>query len=252
MIGRHFLCYSASAPRVKRQYTICSSMNDTVRSALLELAQSVLDKKEIAFKDEVLLGQDQSDIDLTLKTYNMPKGLATAIHAAGSGKVTGNEIAPDGKAVSSGKDGMFYIKGPMGRGLQMKPDGQHVAFCAGTGVLVFLDLVSQLLLLNIFKKQGKAIPSGMDYFQPGFKFHLYVAFQDRKQSIGLDLIEALVDINKELGCDNFELTLRMADGKGTKQPRWNPEYVESELGKYAGQLKKVWVCGPPSLNQMFD
>ena len=74
------------------------------------------------------------------------------------------------------KENTFYIKGPMGRGLQMKPDGQHVAFCAGTGVLVFLDLVSQLLLLNIFQKQGKELPAGLDFFKPGFKFHLYVAF----------------------------------------------------------------------------
>jgi len=34
----------------------------------------------------------------------------------------------------------------MGRGLQLKPTGLHVAFCAGTGVLVFLDLVAHLLL----------------------------------------------------------------------------------------------------------
>ena len=45
---------------------------------------------------------------------------------------------------------IYYIKGPMGRGLQLSPSGTHVAFCAGTGALVFLDLVSQLLILNCF------------------------------------------------------------------------------------------------------
>lgn len=45
---------------------------------------------------------------------------------------------------------MFNIKGPMGRGLEMKSSGVHVAFCAGTGVLVFLDLVAHLLMRNIF------------------------------------------------------------------------------------------------------
>jgi len=40
----------------------------------------------------------------------------------------------------------YYIKGPMGKGLQLQPTGVHVAFCAGTGALVFLDLVATLLI----------------------------------------------------------------------------------------------------------
>jgi len=45
---------------------------------------------------------------------------------------------------------MFFIKGPMGRGLEIKETGLHVAFCAGTGVLVFLDLVAHLLMRNYY------------------------------------------------------------------------------------------------------
>jgi len=48
---------------------------------------------------------------------------------------------------------MFKIKGPMGRGLEIKSQGLHFAFCAGTGVLVFLDLVAHLLMRNIFKSK---------------------------------------------------------------------------------------------------
>ena len=33
----------------------------------------------------------------------------------------------------------------MGKGLQMKSKGVHIAFTAGTGCLVFLDLVAHLL-----------------------------------------------------------------------------------------------------------
>ena len=46
---------------------------------------------------------------------------------------------------------LFYIKGPMGKGLCMEESGCHVAFCAGTGVLVFLDLLSHLLLRAYYK-----------------------------------------------------------------------------------------------------
>ena len=46
---------------------------------------------------------------------------------------------------------VFNVKGPMGKGLCIEPSGVHVAFCAGTGVLVFLDLVSHLLLRSYYK-----------------------------------------------------------------------------------------------------
>lgn len=37
------------------------------------------------------------------------------------------------------------IKGPLGKGLEIQPTGVHIAFTAGTGSLVFLDLVTHLL-----------------------------------------------------------------------------------------------------------
>lgn len=37
----------------------------------------------------------------------------------------------------------------MGKGLCVKQTGVHVAFAAGTGVLVFVDLVMQLALSNM-------------------------------------------------------------------------------------------------------
>ena len=46
---------------------------------------------------------------------------------------------------------VFEIKGPMGKGLCIEESGVHIAFCAGTGVLVFLDLLSHLLLRAYYK-----------------------------------------------------------------------------------------------------
>ena len=43
----------------------------------------------------------------------------------------------------------------MGKGLQIEERGVHVAFCAGTGVLVFLDIVAHLMVRNtmhLFKR----------------------------------------------------------------------------------------------------
>ena len=34
----------------------------------------------------------------------------------------------------------------MGLGLNISPTGKHIAFAAGTGILVFIDLVAHLIL----------------------------------------------------------------------------------------------------------
>ena len=41
----------------------------------------------------------------------------------------------------------------MGLGLELKPRGKHIAFAAGTGILVFLDLVAHLIL-RVIKISG--------------------------------------------------------------------------------------------------
>ena len=47
----------------------------------------------------------------------------------------------------------FRIKGPLGRGLQIQPGGVHVAFCGGTGLLVFIDLVGHLIMRNCIQSR---------------------------------------------------------------------------------------------------
>ena len=59
-----------------------------------------------------------------------------------------------------------------------------------------------------------------------------------------------MDLEKALGLDNFKDTVRLSQTDGLKLLRWTPDYIESELsGK---SLQKVWVCGPPAVNEMFD
>ena len=40
----------------------------------------------------------------------------------------------------------FEVKGPIGKGLDLKGSGTHVVFTSGTGILVFLDLITHLIL----------------------------------------------------------------------------------------------------------
>lgn len=106
MIGRHFLVFNDNSRRIKRQYTICSSIDKSIMDQLLALASSVTNGGNSTFDGTFLRGEDQDSIGLTLKTYEVKNGLATSIHNS-----------------DVGSDAAFYIKGPMGRGLQLKPTG---------------------------------------------------------------------------------------------------------------------------------
>jgi len=92
----------------------------------------------------------------------------------------------------------------------------------------------------------------MEMYDRDFVFHLYCAFQDRDQAIGLELIEALESINQKLGLSNFKAIIRLSITAGPKLPRWTPSYLEEQLTPLAGKIKRIWVCGPPSLNQTCD
>lgn len=51
---------------------------------------------------------------------------------------------------------------------------------------------------------------------------------------------------------NFKAIVRLSITDGPKLPRWTPHYIESELLPLAGKMRRVWVCGPPAINEMFD
>jgi hypothetical protein len=48
-------------------------------------------------------------------------------------------------------NGHFLVKGPVGKGLGITNEskGVHIAFTAGTGILVFMDLVTRIYLSRI-------------------------------------------------------------------------------------------------------
>ena len=64
----------------------------------------------------------------------------------------------------------------MGLGLDIRTEGTHIAFTAGTGVLVFLDLVAHLLRKNL-----GILTTTEDGFlhQSRFKLVLFVSFPSK-------------------------------------------------------------------------
>ena len=90
------------------------------------------------------------------------------------------------------------------------------------------------------------------HYEPDFVFHLYMSFSERDQAIGLEVVEALEKVNQKLGLNNFKAIVRLSRCEGRKEPRWTPDYIENQMTPLAGHIQRIWVCGPPMVNQIFD
>lgn len=91
------------------------------------------------------------------------------------------------------KKSSYLIKGPMGKGLDIRKEGTHVAITAGTGVLVFLDLVAHLLRKNL------GLLSEAENLQlnaKNFKFVLFVSFPTKNDIIGYELCSGLKKVSR--------------------------------------------------------
>jgi len=131
----------------------------------------------------------------------------------------------------------------MGKGLSMTSEtkGSHIAFSAGTGILVFIDLVAKIALSEL-----GLIPE-QDRLHPEFKFILYASFLNKDDAIALELLEKLAEFVKSRGSNSFKLNLLMID---KTRKRWDEQFILQCLKETA--CEKVWVCGPPIMQEQFD
>ena len=72
-------------------------------------------------------------------------------------------------------------------------------------------------------------------------------------AIGLNICEALEKVNRKLGEANFKLTVRISKRwDGFRGQVWDKSFVEENLMPYAGKIKKIWISGPPGMNETLD
>ena len=82
MVAKHFTVSSLALPHIKRQYTICQTMEVQVLKALYKLAKDILDSgpgSHIRLDENLFNSDDTNKISLTMKDYKRPSGLATQI-----------------------------------------------------------------------------------------------------------------------------------------------------------------------------
>ncbi len=119
-------------------------------------------------------------------------------------------------------------------------------------MLVFIDLVAFMVRLNL------NLLGGYDsdrLNKQTFKFVLYGTFAKREEVPGVDMIEGLLELTQKQNLGNFEFIVRYSSQGG---PRWDEEFIERQVeihhkaSQDSGGIKKIWVCGPPVMNELFD
>jgi len=131
-----------------------------------------------------------------------------------------------------------------GLGLNEHSTGIHVAYAAGTGVLVFIDLVAYLI-----RHQINCLHGDEARLSENFVFIFNVAFSNKDSAIALKFLQ----LANELESKNFELRLVIRSGEdGHDNTKWDQKNVVGALQALPEVPEKVWVCGPPYLNEMFD
>lgn len=225
MLGKHFLLcdktFREDNKIIHRHYTIANCMRKEFYETIIKAIQDQSEPNKNAVK-QILTTDDKSDLSLTIKNYNVMKGLATRIS---------NPL---------NETFQFEIRGPMGKGLGLTHEsvGDHYAFAAGTGILVFIDLVARIALSHM------GLVDGLQKLNPNFRFTLFVSYATRKDAIALTLLENLA----KMCPSQFELRLRISE---EKMPRWTDKFIEKNVVE-AKDIRKIWVCGPPMMSEQFD
>ena len=81
---------------------------------------------------------------------------------------------------------------------------------------------------------------------------MYAAFPSKAEGVAYDLMEALSDYCRRKNSKTFELIPRLSKEK-INPKRWDIPWVESTLLSYpAAEVQRMWVCGPPVMNETFD
>ena len=75
----------------------------------------------------------------------------------------------------------------MGKGLDIQAEGTHIAFSAGTGCLVFVDLVAHLVRKNL----GLLDADEEAQLGVNFKFVMFMSFPKRDEAIAYDICAGL-------------------------------------------------------------
>lgn len=117
---------------IRRHYTEAFAMRKDIYNNLIKLCNkpTLEEGAKAAYEVAACIKKANEDsVCLTIKNYRIKYGLSSFIF----------------DDINKGFQ-LYEIQGPLGPGLNIQTKGIHAAFSAGTGVLVFIDLVAHLII----------------------------------------------------------------------------------------------------------
>ncbi len=247
-LGRHFkVSFNRKGSRA-RQYTTALALTETnteLRQDIYNYFKSLMDKSDDSFFENNVSYEDFTDnLSLFIKNYPFPKALSRDLHS----------IDLDGQ----GND--LVIEGPIGRGLELSANstGTHTIICAGTGILPFIDFLNVFLFKTMYQLIKEKIGKGsaekvnvykmpLDNIMEGLEVKFFGAFANKKEIIGLDIIEKLAEISKKYKVNNFNAIMK---GYGDENIVQTKEYFSADFFRKNLTLEeeKYYIVGPPKMN----
>lgn len=211
-------------------------MRPEVYKSLLAIAAG---ENEAAAKtlQKAMALNNSKDLALTMKRYDVG-GLSQLVHG---------DIDEQNQR--------FAVKGPMGKGLELKP-GKSVAFAAGTGVLVFVDLIAHMILRRVAERGGPNLISKTQAecsLPANFQLELYTSFYSEDEALGLTLINALESMYEEQEKCPFVHVGRLNTIPEQKAVRWDESFFRKKFMHFENEnVSKVYICAPPIVQEFFD
>lgn len=235
-LGMSYCVTSVYDPKT-RYYSICDSMREDVYGRYCDIFNSTAEDTPISFRDLKVQDFIDDSLEFVIKRCAL------------------SDSSLSKQLIDAEKFHRFYAYGPIGKPFDFKPEnteGINMIFCAGTGILPFMDLFAYLGR-KMMKKSGYYQDEEFDEISDKAYFIIYAYFPTRKDAIGIELVEAVQKIYKKhfMG-DQFYFNLILTQEGGEK---FNDDELMELIQDYstANQgINRLQVCGPPSMNLQFQ
>jgi len=247
-LGRHFKVSFNQKNAIARQYTTAlalTEMNTQFRQDAFEYFTRIMSgQSESSLSDKSSVQTVTDSLPLFIKKYPFQKAFSKAIHEI---DITGSQNE-------------LRVEGPIGRGLNLTASstGTHTIICAGTGVLPFVDFLNFFLFKTMYQmikdKAGTEKAEKINIYQipfdnvmEGLKVNFVGSFVNQNETLGLDIIQKLAEINKKYKIDSFSAKVKGYGDENITQVKecFSKDFFEKNV-TLTGE--KYYIVGPPKFN----
>lgn len=152
----------------------------------------------------------------------------------------------------------FFVNTPVGKGLDIdlrSPNGTYLLFVGGTGILPYMDFFAYLVRYTIAKYAKEKIVFDGENFEhdlSGINLIIYAYYRNDKNAPGYEFVSKIAQIYKHFNIENQFTLIPKFTSLGEK--RINKESLIELLEDHKDRtgIERIWVCGPPPMNNLFS